>query len=312
MVNFTDLTSKSSTADLIRKAQQFIAALKTAPPISAINQSAAIFDLANEIHGVVSTVNLTPNARNAFIFEVGRAFGGTSAFAAVDPDSLLSMVDIDDEEFAVDSPADLMAISWINTLANVDVKLKGSRLYGWEPSNGTIAIPISKKDWVIEGETYTYNWQAFKQNTTAKGDERYVDVYVSTELGLKAPIIDSIFTFDARFGRKTGEKSYTKTEEASSIRVGTQISKSFVMQKLIRNSVIISANQTSWSDEMAIETGYQLIPKEGGDTLGPFWPWYLLNGREIPNSSFVVAAKRLKTILEQTARDVALRASTIL
>jgi hypothetical protein len=315
MVNFSGLSSNSSQGDLIKLAQEFIKALNSAPPIKSINQGAKIFDIANDIHGVVSTTNITTNARNAFIFEIGRNFGGVSAFSAINPDSpesILLLADIDDEQFDVDGPSDLMSIVWSNTLAKFDVKLKGSRLYGWQPTNGTIAIPISRKDWVVEGETYTYNWQAFKQNSTAKGEENYVDVYVSTELGLKAPIIDSVLTFDAKFGRKTGEKSYTKTEDSSSIRIGTQISKAFVMQKLIRNTVILSGQQKTWSDEMAIETGYQIIPKEGGDTLGPFWPWYLLNGKEIPDSSLIRATKQLKTVLEETALEVAKRAALML
>ena len=113
--------------------------------------------------------------------------------------------------------------------------------------------------------------QAFQEDSTTKGKEKFVEVYVSTEAKTPGiPLIQDIISFDLKAGVKKCRKTYSKTEVKEAVRKGPQVSKNYVLQKVTRNAVVVTQQPHSKWDYLTIEEGWQIIPKEGGKTIGPF------------------------------------------
>jgi len=298
-IDLWTINEKSSPLELTRKAQEFVSALKAHPA----GKSSYPSDYGGLASSLLATKKLSPVARNTFIFELGNAFGGVSAFADADPDSILQLAGIDDEWFQVDSPADLLQVHW--TQQKYDM---------WFPLNGIIVIPISANSAVWGGgEQVTYSWQAYRQKSRASGTEGYIDIYVTAEVGAKVPIIDKIISFDMKAGTKVGTKKYIKDEESDATRIGTQISKSFTIQKVER-VVLYFAYYASGLRYMnpsgEKEVGYTVTPS-GGAAAGPFWPYYLQNGSAIPDSAYLIALSRLQQVMDEMAGEVARHAALL-
>jgi hypothetical protein len=294
-IDLWKINEKSSPTELQSKAREFVAALRAHPPKTPP-------DYAGWASSFLATRNLWPPARNAFIFELGSAFGGVSAFLDVDSESALRLAGIDDEWFQVDNAGGLAQIHWF----------KGGIYDMWYPANGMIVVPVSASSVVWGGgELITYSWQAYRQKSRASGTEGYIDVYVSVEVGAKVPIIDKIITFDAKAGTKVGSKKYIKEEESQATIIGTQISKSFTIRKLERWVIFLSSTAKYKDPSGEKEAGYTVTPGEGGGTWGPFWPYYLQNGSEIPNSAYTIALGRLQTVMDDTAAEVAKHAALL-
>jgi len=296
-IELWNINEKTTPFELQRKAQEFIAALKAHPA-----GRGTVPDYGGLVSGFLATTKLSPIARNTFIFELGSAFDGVSAFLDADADSILRLADIDDEWFEVDSVADLAQIHWF----------KGGAYDMWYPANGLIVLPISGTSVVWGGgEVITYSWQAYRQKSRASGTEGYIDVYVAVEVGAHVPIIDKIITFDAKAGTQVGTKKYVKEEQSEATQIGTQISKSFTIRKLQRVVIFLSSTAKYQNPSGEKETGYTVTPNQDGGTLGPFWPYYLQNSSEIPNSAYIIALGRIQTVMEDTAAEVAKHAALL-
>lgn len=124
VVQTSDMNAKSTVADARKKAQEFVRQLKNTPLSKdhKAPQFSRLWNLAAEIWGV-TIINLSPEVRNTFIYEVGSAFGGVSAFSVRDwnvvekAESLvltlsLSVPPQDDQEFEVETASSLSSIHW--------------------------------------------------------------------------------------------------------------------------------------------------------------------------------------------------------
>jgi hypothetical protein len=316
MVDKSGMNARSTVGDAAKKAQAFVHELRGSTPDKSVIQFTKLWNLASEAYGVV-TMPLQPPTRNEFMYDLGQTFGGTAAFTEIfdgDDDlvkkvewNILTFGQVDDEPFEVDSASSLNVIHWNNTLPKIPKKPDWQL---WMPQNGTIVVPLTNI-WVDSGVLHTYTCQVFKEESTGSGKENYVDVYVSSDLGLKVPVIESILTIDVRMGRKTGQKTYTKQETKNAVRTGTQVSRNFMVQKVGRDCLILAPKNyvapnglPTWQ-YLSVQFGYQIVPREGGDTLGPYWPWYHLNGTEYPDVAYTQADAQLKKLIEDTAIDIA-------
>ena len=105
-----------------------------------------------------------------------------------------------------------------------------------------------------------------------------MEVYVTQEMpgakvGLGAlPGIGAIFSYDIKHGQKVGEKQSQKWEKSKAIRVGRQISRSFVLEKIARNCLLITPD-TPRQVGVALyaQYGWRITFREGGDPMGPYW-----------------------------------------
>jgi ATP-dependent Lhr-like helicase len=104
-IELWNINERTTPIELQRKAQEFIAGLRAHP-------AGTWPDYGGIAHSFLATTKLSPVARNTFIFELGSAFGGVSAFRDVEADSALRLAGIDDEWFQVASAADLARRGW--------------------------------------------------------------------------------------------------------------------------------------------------------------------------------------------------------
>src|SRR5436305_751041 len=120
-IELWNINEKTSPTEAQSKAREFVAALRTHPAGSRTYP-----DYGGLVSSFLATTKLSPMARNAFVYELGSAFGGVSAFLEIDSDSILAFADLDDEWFQVDSAGDLAHIRWY----------KGGAYDLWNAANG--------------------------------------------------------------------------------------------------------------------------------------------------------------------------------
>jgi hypothetical protein len=299
----SDINAKTTASAAKQKAGEFVRALKTIKPDKSSSRFSAMWYLASDVFGAVSR-DWSVDARNAFIFELGQAFHGTSMFRAAatkDEKTAVSWVNADDLASAVNSASDLQQVHWTNVLKG------GPKPYDtlWQPADGVVVIPLTDP-WAVQGYSVAYQMQAMHESGTAHGTENYVDVYVTAEAKFPGiPLVKDIISIDVRAGVKKGRKEYTKVETKDAIRSGPQVSKNFILQSVGRNSVVMVNKPNSKWEYLTIESGWQIVPKDGGATLGPFWPWYRLDATELPNSAFLSAASALEKAIEDAAVEIA-------
>lgn len=298
LVETKDLNSKTTTSAAVQKASEFVKKLKTATPNKSVQIHSDMWSLAADIHGAAS-FRLGSAARDKFLFAISKPFGGMSAYSGIALGQVVKFFGgADTEAMTISSSEDLASIKWINTLAG------GPKGYDswWEPDGRVVVAPLCLP-WVNSGFLYTFTMQAMTEKGTSEGTENYADVYVSSEVGAKIPIIESIISVDLRMGRKTGSKSYKKIETKNAVRTGPQVSKSFILQDVGRNCAYFGTKVGA--DALRIQSGYQIVPREGGDTVGPMWSHICLDGSEVANSALEAATAKLRELMEEAAVDVA-------
>lgn len=299
-VKTSDINSKTTTSAAKQKAAEFVRALKTITSDTTPQRHTAMWHIGVDINGAI-TRGWSANARNAFMFHLGEKFGGVSAFRGVTLKDFADffLTGVNSTVLTIGSASDLQAVRWANAgLA------KPYDDY-WLPADATVVVPLSLPK-EMKGYSITYQMQAMHEAGVAKGSESYVDVYVSTEAKFPGiPLIKDILSIDIRAGAKKGKKTYTKVETKDAVRSGAQVSMGFTLQEVTRNSVVVVNQPHAKWDYLTVEKGWQIVPKEGGPTLGPFWPHYRLDGTEIPNVTFTAAADALEKTIEKAAVEVA-------
>jgi hypothetical protein len=301
-VKTSDISGRTTASEAKQKAAEFVRALGTIKPDETAARHTAMWWFATDVYSAV-TRDWNSDARNAFMFHLGEKFGGVLAFRTATEEELkaLRWVGADDTPFKVASVSDMQAFRWAN--ANKDLPKPYNVL--WLPADGVMVLPLSMPIGG-PGMSVAYQMQAFVEHSTSKGKEKFVEVYVSTEAKTPGiPLVKNIISIDLKAGVKTGTKTYTKTEVKDAVRSGPQVSKNYTLQKVTRNAVVMARQPHSKWDYLTIEEGWQIIPKEGGKTIGPFWPWYRLDATELPNSAFLKAAGALERELEAAAVEVA-------
>jgi len=129
------------------------------------------------------------------------------------------------------------------------------------------------------------------------------------EVGFKVPLI-SIFTFDAKTGEETAHRELSRYETAKVTRNGQTISKSYIVKKLARNSLLISPpNPSVIVVSLARQIGYLIERKEVGDTIGPFWSFPSFEGGLDDMAAYQSALNSLTKLQEETAYDIRRRAA---
>ncbi|GLS20125.1 hypothetical protein GCM10007874_31420 [Labrys miyagiensis] len=316
MVDISDMTARSTVGNAKSKAQAFVHELRATPPDKTFILGSKLWNIAVDASSVIVKPLQHP-VRNEFMYSLGQPFGGTTAFIEQfdGDDELLERVEwtvltlgqYDDLPLEVSSASSLNAIHWDNTSPELP------KFPVWKPQNGTVVIPLTAT-WVDSGVLHTYTYQIFKEESTAQGTENYVDVYISADVGGKIPVLD-VLTIDLKAGVKTGHKKYTKEETKNAVRTGTQVSRNFTVQKVGRHCLVMSPRNVTPPygsaeivDVAIVQFGYQIIPREGGDTLGPYWPWYHLNGTEFPDMAYNQAEMQLKKLMEDSAIEIAKKA----
>ncbi len=307
-VPISDINGKANANFAKQKAGAFHQALKTITPDQTAIRFTPMWHIGADVYAAICE-DWSNAARNVFMYELGKKFGGVSAFAqmtAGDNLPTLKMLGIDDLPFTVSSAGDLAKIHWVNANSNLPKPYNVS----WQPTDAVIVVPLS--DPILkQGFTIVYQMQAMHEEGTSKGVENYVDVYVSAEGKFPGiPLIKDVLSIDIRAGVKKGSKKYTKVEVKDATRSGPQVSKTYTLQEVTRNSVIVVSRpdfSAGW-DYLTVEKGWRIVPKadEGGKTLGPFWPWYRLDGREAVSGSAVNSAiGALNETLEAAAIELA-------
>lgn len=310
MIDISNLNNDTRIPDVKKKALEFAAAFKTMSPVknepnldnSAIQYNALI------TNAVEAVQRLSPNARIAFMFFVGRDFGGLQAFEVVRGyhkevvnHHVLRVSTLDEASTWVVDDMDikhwdeLIGISWTGR--------RGISL----PATICIVVPIGTK-FDLDAETHTHTWATYVENTYASGTENYVDVYSSAELGLKVPLVEKIATFDVKTGVKVGEKHYKKTEEKEGQRFGAQTSKTFVVTKIGRNTLEFYPGLVNEAviNPFAVQHGYVAERKDLNKKLGEHWNSVSWDGTET-NSGYEQTEEDIQKIIDETGLEMARR-----
>jgi hypothetical protein len=279
-----------------------VRALRTTKPDESAAHYTPMWHLASDVWGAV-TRDWSSDARNAFMFHLGEKFGGVLAFRTATAEELktLKLIGADDTPFKVASASDMQSFRWTNTAKDLPKPYNVL----WLPADGVMVLPLSMPI-DVSGLSIAYQMQAFQEHSSTKGKESFVEVYVSTEAKTPGlPLIQNIISIDLKAGMKKGTKTFNKTEVKDAVRRGPQVSKNFTLQRVTRNAVVLAQQPHAKWTYLTIQEGWQIIPREGGKTIGPFWPWYRLDTTELPNSAFLAAAGALEQVLEAAAVEVA-------
>ena len=301
-VKTSDISGRTTTSQAKQKADEFVRALRTIKPDETAARHTAMWHLAADVYGAVIR-DWKSDARNAFMFHLGEKFGGVLAYRTATEEELklVRWIGADNTPFKVASVSDMQAFRWTNTAKDLPAPYNVL----WLPADGVMVIPLSMPI-DVSGLSIAYQMQAFQEHSTTKGKEKFVEVYVSTEAKTPGiPLVQNIISFDLKAGVKKGTKTFSKTEVKDAVRKGPQVSKNYVLQKVTRNAVVLTQQPHSKWEYLTIQEGWQIIPKEGGKTIGPFWPWYRLDTTELPNSAFLAAAGALEQELEAAALEIA-------
>ena len=341
MGGYTDYDRTTSSAKAKSAAIDYARRLKELPrcfldPFASACKSEdyrAARGLQSEVESVID--RLAPEQRNVFLYELGEAMGGIRAFDVVKVGVDTTASGITElyaaDETRVKDPKSLNAFVWEpepNLVRYVRDKSTGKsreaprngrksayagsdleEFYLHDPvklKSGVIVIPVT--DHVVEeGETYTFVWSVYEETSKSSGQESDVEVYVTSEssakVGFSLKVIS--FSFDVKTGVKRSKKVYDKDERKAATRSGMQVSKSYVLQKILRTVRVFSSLHGRYD----VETGYQIERKEGGSPLGPFWPDYEPNGSKQVHSAYPKGEARIQALLEETAQELAKRAA---
>jgi hypothetical protein len=298
LVKINNLGTKTTVSTATRKAEEFLRALKVATPNRAIQIHSDMWTLASEIHAAGS--KLKDTARNKFLFLIAKAFGGLSLTSGISRGRIADYVfGLDTVDRSVTSVEEMSSIRWINGAANLP---KPWNTWWGEPQASVLIVPLCKP-WVNNGFLYTFTMQAMIEKGSSAGSESYADVYVSSEIGAKFPITNKIVTVDFRAGLKKGRKDYKKFETKNAIRTGPQVSQSYILQSVGRNCTYFG--EKVGASSINVQNGYQIIPREGGEKIGPIWNHINLDGTEDVNSALNSATGKLNELIDTAAVDVA-------
>lgn len=223
---------------------------------------------------IIETLEWIPdNSKVLLMWTIAKEFGGLQVFNIVPEYDLqqvgYTMVRI--QKLGGKYVADQVPLSDWSDLSGVAWRAGRSISY---PDDLSIVVPISTP-FNVEKDTHTYTWSTFQETSRASGQENYVEVYVSAEVGVKIPIVDKIATFDLKGGVKTGEKHYARQEERRSSRVAQQLSRTFTITKLGRNCLLYSKGvvNKAIANPVVVQNGYELEQKDATKA-GPYWNAY--------------------------------------
>jgi hypothetical protein len=309
-VNINDINAKTSDAQARQKGEAFakafaaaITSLRNEPKIQSVATMSVPADLATLVRAAIQHRFSLPSPRNAFMFALGKPFGGVQAWVpwqtVTTSPTFTGLADV-----PVAKPSDLLRLNWrIASSFGGDI---------WGP-DGLVLIPVSKLFTLRGGETHTFSFQAFTQQSDARSREKFVEIYVTQEVGAKVglgslPVIGSVFSYDIKTGEKIGTKKTHKWEESKSTRIGRTVSRSFVLEKLGRNCILISQGM-SIEIPLISQYAWQVQFKEGGDPEGPFCGSVLALGTDDDSKmAYDGAAAYLETVVAEAALEVAQRA----
>jgi hypothetical protein len=223
---------------------------------------------------LIETFEWIPNnSKILLMWTIAKEFGGLQVFNVV-PEYELQQVGYTMtriQKMGGKYVADQVPLSDWTSLSGVTWHAGRGTSY---PDDIAIVVPISTP-FNVEKDTHTYSWATFEETSRATGQENYVEVSVSAEVGVKVPIVDKIVTFDVKGGVKTGEKHYKRQEERRSTRVAQQLSRTFIITKLGRNSLLYSkgVQNKPVANPVVVQNGYELEQKDASKA-GPFWNAY--------------------------------------
>jgi hypothetical protein len=187
-------------------------------------------------------------------------------------------------------------------------------------SDLAVVVPASRYRVVRGGTSYQFSAQIYDETSSATSVEVFTEVSggVEASVGLEAKAGPVKFSIAAKGGVRRGEKWTNKDEQKQGTRKGETISRNFKAQKVARDVVVLDYRKTYYGsgpiarrweiDERSMgtqeENGFLIVPGEGGDPYGPFWPDYTPLGQVIDSSSTEQARKVLDEQKRQLAEDL--------
>jgi hypothetical protein len=161
------------------------------------------------------------------------------------------------------------------------------------------------KDLAVDGETHAYQLLTYEDSSEEKSREKssetYVEVYVSAEAGLETGA--GTVKVGGKYGGKWSWKETAKSSKRKGDRIASQVSKSYVLQKLARNVLTFSKD----GEYFILQHEYLVQRKDVGDVLGPFVPDYDTDGFVVAGSARGKALEQLDALLLEAASDLATR-----
>jgi hypothetical protein len=159
-----------------------------------------------------------------------------------------------------------------------------------------LVVPTSQPRVARGGFTVAYSAQIIEETSESTSVEVYTDMSGKVEVSAEIPL--KVVKIKVGGEIKKGRKESEKTEEKRANRRGMTISRSFIAQLLERQVFHATYHKTyhgigksndpldpgrlanrvtrehKGTNPQTIQTGYQLVPKEGGKTWGPYWNIY--------------------------------------
>jgi hypothetical protein len=166
-----------------------------------------------------------------------------------------------------------------------------------QPVQAIVIIPTGPYK-AIDGETRIYSFQTFSEEGESTGNEVSVEVYATMEGGVSIPMLFA--TFSGKVGEKIATKTFKKQESKTATRAGMQISKSFLVQKVRQRVMAFNAS-------IVDDTGFLVQRKDGGDSLGPFWPIYTVAGAADLDRARTNTDAAVDELIQATAADLVYR-----
>lgn len=307
MVDVRNIGAKTTVTEAINKAQEIARELSRLTPSDkpvGSRVSRELENLAALISDIVVHRLRSITVSNAFMYELGRPFGGVSAVAKTLGEGT--------QKLDITNAGNLTGVWWmpVNKYRNPTNEIR--EVEGALPGNGAILIPITKEG-VKGGLRHTYSLHAFTEKGEGSAVEQYVDIYLQAEVGagLSTPFV----SFGYKGGIKTGEKqSFTKNERQAT-RQSRQVSKSFNLQTIFRNVILLTPNFGQYLSPLNIQYGYRVKQIEGGEDFGPFWAELSVDQQRLGDLEVDLAhgqaMEALRTRLEESASELARNLSPV-
>src|SRR3954469_11833537 len=165
MIDISSLNNETTIHDVKRKALEFASAFKNMAPVkdepTLDNRATQHNDLISNVFEAVQRLSL--NARLAFLFFIGREFGGLQAFQVVRAyheevvnHNVLRISTMEEastcvvDDLGVKQWDELIGIKWSN------------RRGIWLPATICIVVPIGNR-FDVDAETHTHSWATYAE-----------------------------------------------------------------------------------------------------------------------------------------------------
>jgi len=178
-----------------------------------------------------------------------------------------------------------------------------------------LIVPTSEAKVARGGFKVGYFAQILEESSESTSVEVYSDMSAGAGFSIELPI-KKVAKFKLGVEAKKGRKSAEKEEQKTASRSGRTISRSFTIQKLERDVINyqylktyiaptpmaeeVIRTETGYNPE--IQTGFQIVPDEGGKPWGPFWNVY--SGGQVEGSALPHVWKVLTAEQKKIAEDL--------